>query len=141
MAAADPMAFEHLKNHTGGFHQHLNTHQSIGTRFTDTHLRKFIHPFRNTDPKKDWFLFPGDPGGQTQRELPEMTAAHYSMTAARHVSKKENGKAISSINVHDHMLERATEHDICMVVLMWLYFVAVADMICDSERDNDPELY
>ena len=34
MAAADPMAYKHLKNHTDGLHQCLNTHQSIdGTRF------------------------------------------------------------------------------------------------------------
>ena len=139
MAAADPMAYQHLKNHTGGFHQCLNTHQSIGTRFADTHLREFIHPFRNTDPKKEWFLFPGDPG-QTQQELPEMTAAHY-VTAARQVAMKKNGEAVSSVDVHAHMLERAAEHDICMVILMWLHFVAVADMIRDLERENDPELY
>jgi hypothetical protein len=139
MAAADPMAYEHLKNHTGGFHQCLNTHQSIGTRFADTHLRDFIHPFRNTDPKKEWFLFPGDPG-QTQQELPEMTAAHY-VTAARHISKKLNGEAVSAVDVHNHMLERSGEHDICMVTLMWLHFVAIADMIRDSEKENDPELY
>jgi hypothetical protein len=68
MAAADPVAYKDIKNHSGGFHLFLNSHQSIGARFADTHLRDFLHPFRDTDPKKDWFLFPGDPG-QTQRTL------------------------------------------------------------------------
>lgn len=32
-------------------------------------------------------------------------------------------------------------HDHCMVILMWLHYVEVANMIRDSERENDPELF
>ena len=42
----------------GSTSQCLNTHQSIGTRFADTHLRDFIRPFRNTVPKKNGSFFP-----------------------------------------------------------------------------------
>lgn len=48
-----------------------------------------------------------------------MTAAHYVVTVARHVSAKKNGEAaVSSVDVHDHMLERAAEHDMRMIILM-----------------------
>ena len=46
-----------------------------------------------------------------------------------------------AVDVHNHMLERSTEHDIFMVTLMWLHFAAIADMIRDSEKEKDPELY
>lgn len=69
--------------------------------------------------------------------------AHY-VTAARHLSKKKNEEkneeAVSAVDVHNHMLEGSAEHIMCKVTLMWLHFVAVADMIRDSEKENDPEL-
>jgi hypothetical protein len=49
--------------------------QRHGLRFGESHLKYFLHPFRDTDKKKDWYLTPGDPG-QTSLEQPEMTDAH-----------------------------------------------------------------
>lgn len=124
--------------HGGGFHKHLAVLNGLGKKFADSHLWYFLHGHRNTDPKKEFFLFPSDPG-QTLHELPEMTAPHY-VAAIRNVASLK-GNAITAVDVHDFMLQRALEHDHCMVVLMWLHFVEISNLIRDSESENDPELY
>jgi hypothetical protein len=139
LEAADPEAFANVNNQSGGFHNHLNLQQRIGCRFAESHLRDYLHPFRDTDKKKDWFLSPGDPG-QTLLEQPEMSAAHY-VIAMRNLSRIRLGESMSAVDVHDFMLERALEFDHCMVVLMWLHFVEVSNVIRDSEKENDPDLY
>jgi hypothetical protein len=135
----NPEEYKDIQNFAGGFHNLLNLLQKNGHRFAKTHLWDYLEPFRNSDKKKYWFLFPGDPG-QTLHELPEMIGAHY-VSAIRELSLIRRGEAISPVEVHDHMLERALEHDHCMIVLMWLHVVAISDIIRDSERESDPELY
>lgn len=135
----DPDAYKDIQNWAGGFHNLLNHQQKMGTRFGDPFLRDYLHPFRDTDKKKDWFLIPGDPN-QTLLEQPEMTSAHYVM-AMRNLSKIKKGAPISPVDVHNHMLSRALEHDHCMIVLLWLHHVAVTNIIRDSEHENDPDLY
>lgn len=135
----EPEKYAGVSSHAGGFHMLLNCLQKCGARFGETHLREFLDPFRSSDKKKDWFLNPGDPG-QTLQEQPEMVAAHY-IVAARKVAELKAGEKISATDVHDHMLARAKDDDHCMVVLMWLHMTAVADVLRDSERENDPELF
>jgi hypothetical protein len=105
-------------------------------------LKYFLHPFRDTDKKKDWYLNPGDPG-QTALEQPEMTDAHYVM-AMRGLSKLKQGQPISAVDVDDYMLERAQDHDLCMTVLMDLRFAEVGFMLRDSEKEGgagNPDLF
>ena len=135
----NPVDYDDTHLHAGPFHKHLKTLNSIGTMFCHTHLWHCLHGHRDTDPKKEFFLFPSDPG-QTLHELPEMTAPHY-VAAMRNLSAMKQGEPISAVNVHDFMLERALEHDHCMIILMWLHFVEVSNIIRDSEGINDPELY
>jgi hypothetical protein len=71
-----------------------------------------------------------------------MTAPHYIM-AMRALSSRRGSSAepISAVDVHDYMLKRVHAHDICMIILQWLHFAEVANIIRDSEVENDPELY
>jgi predicted membrane-bound mannosyltransferase len=39
------------------------------------------------------------------------------------------------------MLVRALEHDHCMIVLAWLHFEAIGDIMRDSEHEKDPDIY
>jgi hypothetical protein len=123
----DPETYKDIRSHAGGFHMLLNSLQNIGQRFGDTHLRAFLQPFRDSDKKKDWYLNPGDPN-QTLLEQPEMTAPHY-ILAARQTLKMNQGAEISPVDVANHTLKRAEESDLCMVVLAWLTFVNVSDLI------------
>jgi hypothetical protein len=134
LRAANPDGYKNIHNFIGGFHWDLNMKQRHGLRFGDSHLKYFLHPFRDTDKKKDWYLSPGDPG-QTSLEQPEMTDAHYVM-AMRGLSKVKHGQPMSAVDVDDWMLERAQEHDLCMTVLMDLRFAEIGYMIRDSEREG-----
>lgn len=134
LKAGNPDGFKNIHNFCGGFHWDLNMKQRHGFRFGDSHLKYFLHPFRDTDKKKDWYLNPGDPN-QTSLEQPEMTDAHY-VTAMRGLSKLKKGDPISAVDVDDWMLERALDHDLCMTVLMDLRFAEVNYMIRDSEREG-----
>jgi hypothetical protein len=142
LAAANPNDVEHIHNYVGGFHWDLNVKQRHGLRFGDSHLKYFLHPFRDTDKKKDWYLNPGDPC-QTALEQPEMTDSHYVM-AMRGLSKVKGGEPISAVEVDEYMLERALEHDLCMTVLMDLRFAEIGFMLRDSETEGgtgNPELF
>jgi hypothetical protein len=138
LEAADPEAHRNINNQSGGFHNLLNCKQRVGCRFGDSHLRDCLHPFRDADPKKDWFLHPGDPG-QTLLEEPEMSAAHH-VIAMRNLSRIRQGESMNAADVHNFMLERAQESDHCMVVLMWLHHVEASNVIRDSEPENNPDL-
>jgi hypothetical protein len=127
LRAGDPDAFKDIHNFSGGFCWDLNMKELHGLWFGDPHLRYFLHPFRDTGKKKDWYLFPGDPG-QTALEQPEMTDAHYLM-AMHSLSKIKKGKPISAVDVDDWMIERAIDHDLCMTVLMDLRFAKVGYLI------------
>jgi hypothetical protein len=135
----DPENYKHIQNQAGGLHQVLNGLQKTGQKFGDRHLREFLDPHRDSDKKKDWYLNPGDPN-QMLLEQPEMVSAHY-VSAARHTARLHEGNNISPVDVDDHMLKRAQEHDNCMIGLAWLNFVNINDMVRDSEQENDPELY
>jgi hypothetical protein len=139
LEAADSEALQNVNNQSGGFHNHLNLQQAIGCRFAESHLRDCLHPFRDTDKKKDWSLNPRDPG-QTLLEQPKMSAAHC-VIAMRNLSRIRLGGSMSAADVHDFMLERALESDHCMVVLMWLHFVEVSNIIRNSEKENNPDLH
>jgi hypothetical protein len=139
MRSKDPEHFNECYLHSGPFHRLMSALKAIGLKFADTHLWWFLDSHRNTDPKKEFYLYPSDPG-QTLHETPEMTAPHY-IIAARTLSNLQNGDPISAVDVHAFMLQRASEHDHCMVVLMWLHFVEVTNIIRDSESENNANLY
>jgi hypothetical protein len=134
----DPEAYANTHIHSGPFHKHLKSLNALGNMFSYTHLWHCLHGHRDTDDKKKFYLFPGDPG-QTITEQPEMTAPHY-VAAARMYSSIAK-RDISAVDVHDWMLERAGKHDICHAILMWLHFVEITNMIQQSEGLNDPDLY
>ena len=134
----NPEQYKDTHIHSGPFHKHLKSLNALGKMFSYTHLWHCLHKHRDTDDKKSFYLFPGDPG-QTLIEQPEMTAPHY--VAAARAYSKNSGKSISSVGVHDWMLERAGQFDICHAILMWLHFVEITNMIQQSEGLNDPELY
>jgi hypothetical protein len=123
-----------IHNFCGGFHWDLNVKQRHGFRFGNSHLKYFLHPFRDTDKKKDWYLNPGDPN-QTALKQPEMTVAH-DVTAMRGLSKVKNREPISAVDVDDWMLQCALDHNLCMTVLMDLRFAEVNYMIRDFEREG-----
>ncbi|KAG7342371.1 hypothetical protein IV203_007464 [Nitzschia inconspicua] len=114
-----PAEYKDTYIHGGPFHKHLTTLNGIGKMFSKYFLWCCLHQHRNTDPKKEFFLFPSD-HGQTLHELPEMTAPHY-IAAMRNLSSIRNGNEINAVNVHDFMLKPAMEHDHCMLLLMWLH--------------------
>ena len=59
--------------HSGPYLKSLN---ALGKMFSYTHLWHYLHEHRNMDNKKNFYLFPGDPG-QTLIKQQEMTAPHY----------------------------------------------------------------
>jgi len=130
--------YENTFLHSGSFHMHMKTLNAIGTMFSSTHLWHCLDIYRDTDKKKEFYLFPSDPG-QTILEQPEMALPHY-VAAARSLSAQDNNKEISAIDVHEYMLERACHYNICHIILMWLHFVEISNMIQYSEGWNDPEL-
>lgn len=134
----NPSDYKNTEIHSGPFHKHLKTLNALGKMFSYTHLWSLLHGHRDTDKKKMFYLFPGDPG-QTLYEQPEMTAPHY-VAAARTISRLKD-RDISPIDVHDWMLRRAKQHDVCHSILMWLHFVEITNMIQMSEGMNNPELY
>jgi hypothetical protein len=128
LRAGDPDGFkDDVHNFSGRFHWDLNVKQRHGLHFGDSYLKYFLHPFCDTDKKKDWHLNPGDPGQTTLEQL-EMTDAHYVM-AMQGLSKIKNGEPISAIDADDWMLERAIQHNLCMTVLMDLHFAEVSYLI------------
>ena len=64
-----------------------------------------------------------------------MTDPHF-VDAARKLSKIKNRAPISAIDVDDHMLERAKDRNLCMVVLMNLRMTEVGNLIKDSETEG-----
>jgi hypothetical protein len=121
MRDKSPEDFDDCYLYNGPFHNLMAALGAIGKKFVDTHLSIFLSQHRDSEKKQEFYLYPSDPG-QTLYETPEMTTPHY-VLAARTVTRIKNGEAISAVDVHDFMLQRAFQYDHCMIVLvMWLHF-------------------
>jgi hypothetical protein len=119
----NPGQYDLVRNDAGGFHQKLKFWGMRGRAYEETHLYDLTFTWRNS-PGKVWFLTrPGDTT-QVENETPEYLLAHYACSAigASNVWKDraEPKPVFDARYVHKHMVERAQECPLAMVVLMEL---------------------
>lgn len=125
--------FDDIRFFPGGFHCNLETHRMRGKLFYDL-WGYYVRKFRPTAGQSNWIMLPGDPR-DVESELLEYVCAHYRCAADE--LAKQKGREVSPTEVDDHMWHRASQHPLCMGVLLELRFAEVTIMMRDSEKDGD----
>ncbi len=98
----------------------------------------FASRWRPTDPQLNWLLCVKDPTDFVL-EMPQHLLAHYrgAYDCLEMKLGSDNESAITPMAVHDHMIDRAVQHPICMALLLDLRLVEMASLIRDSEKSGE----
>ena len=133
--------------YSGGFHMLLEAHRKRGDAFGQTHLEDIFSCWRPTEGQLRWVLNPGDPN-QINAELIMYVLGMYAAAIRSALIGKANSAAndaeiqLSAKEVVDHMLARAKEWPIVMMVLIELRFAELTFMLKESQRNGgDVDLY
>jgi hypothetical protein len=128
---------------SGGFHQLLEAHRKRGDAFGKSHLEDVFSCWRPSEGQLRWVMNPGDPN-QISAELSMYVLAMYSAAIRSCLQTKARNNADNSCDeikicardVVDHMVDRAKQYPIVMMVLMELRFAQLTFMLHESERNG-----
>jgi hypothetical protein len=122
----------------GGFHLVLEGHRKRGSLFGKSHMEDFFSSWRTSEGQLKWVLNPGDPN-QIDTELGMYVLGIYVSAVRAVIKHKGPGTAfsISSSDVVDHMIQRAKEFPIVMIILIEIRYAEVIFMLHQSEKESD----
>lgn len=129
--------YKKAKFFMGGMH-YMMEFGSMRGRLVQDVFGWFGSRWRSTEPQLNWLLCVKDPTDFVL-EMPQYLLAHYrgAYNCLKMKLGSDNEATITPVDVHNHMIDRAVEHPICMAVLLDLRLVEIALLIRDSEKSGE----
>ena len=112
------LRYEKLAYFSGGFHMTMESMEKRAL-LLDSVVRHFVSTYRTTKGRQDWVMSIFNPN-QAEDELVPYVAALY-RAAGDSVAQLAGMSAVSPLDVHQHMLDRARQYPLSMSILINLH--------------------
>jgi hypothetical protein len=136
MEAKGVFDWENVMWVSGAFHLLINSLRSLNGRHSQEVFSYFCSKWRQTQGHLDWALKCPDPRDIYWELYEYFVAMVRNATDSVKIQTMQDASSYSK-QAHEHMLQRAVEYPVVMLILIHLKFTAIIIMLQDSWRSGD----
>lgn len=119
---------------SGGFHYFMEL-CNMRSRLVRDVFKFWASRWRSKPQQLEWILDLSDPTDFCH-EMPQYLLAHYRSAFDSLKAMRPDGAELSPVDIHDHMVERAIQHPVCMAVLLDLRLLEIVFAMRDAEKSG-----